>query len=259
MKAALRTFGTLGVLLFGITFGLTWGAPGFVEDAARDFIQDRIEAETVERIAAMPLPNADGTLGRIAETLLRENERELARWRAALEVWVRTELTAVMAEMGNLDCACRVKYARLVREGIEIHVASLQAVREALTDFMKATYIQVARKVALDLRIFSGSNLVIFALLLAASLLKPRAAAHLLLPGTLLLLSTLGCVYLYLFRQNWFFTVLYDDYMGFGYLGYVVLLFGVLCDIALNRARITSRIVNALLSVAGSAVSVVPC
>lgn len=67
------------------------------------------------------------------------------------------------------------------------------------------------------------------------------------------------CSYFYVFEQNWLLTVIFNDYLGFTYLAYLAVVFGLLCDIILNRARITTRIVNTVLEAIGSAASAVPC
>ncbi len=67
------------------------------------------------------------------------------------------------------------------------------------------------------MRIFFGSNAVMFLILLAISLLKPKAVAHLFLPGVFLLVATISASAIYLFGQDWFYTILYNDYMGFGF------------------------------------------
>jgi len=47
--------------------------------------------------------------------------------------------------------------------------------------------------------------------------------------------------------------------MGFGYLAYISIIFGVLIDIVLNKARLTSNVINGIANVFGSAISVGPC
>ena len=59
-----------------------------------------------------------------------------------------------------------------------------------------------------------------FSLLLLASFLKPKAVIQLFVPGLLLVTSTLVCSYFYLFEQNWFFTIIYNDFLGRWYLAY---------------------------------------
>ncbi|MFM2198747.1 MAG: hypothetical protein RLZZ505_2179 [Verrucomicrobiota bacterium] len=86
----------------------------------------------------------------------------------------------------------------------------------------------------------------------------PRSL-QLFVPGLLAATSAVVCSYFYIFEQNWLLTILFNDYLGFGYLAYLAVVFGLLCDIILNRARITTVIVNAVLEAVGSVASAVPC
>lgn len=69
----------------------------------------------------------------------------------------------------------------------------------------------------------------------------------------------LVCSCFYIFEQNRPLTILYNDYLGFGYLAYLAVVFALLCDIILNRVRITTMIVNAVPEAVGSVASAVPC
>ncbi len=82
---------------------------------------------------------------------------------------------------------------------------------------------------------------------------------HLFLPGILLVLSTAICSYFYIFEQNWLLTLIYSDYLGFTYAAYLAIVFGFICDVVFNNARITTEIINAILNVTGSAATVGPC
>jgi hypothetical protein len=63
----------------------------------------------------------------------------------------------------------------------------------------------------------------------------------------------------YLFEQNWFHTILFNDYVGFGYFAYLGVAVAFLADIAFNRARVTTDLINAVLNAVGSAVQALPC
>ena len=146
-----------------------------------------------------------------------------------------------------------------LRRGIQAEISLLEAGNARLLDFMKTRYMDIVTRLGLDLRIFTGANLAIFSLLLIVSFAKPRAIAHLFLPGILLLVSTLISSYFYLFEQNWFFTIIYSDYVGSGYLAWVGLLFALLCDIVFNAARVSTQIINWIFQVLGVAAQLSPC
>jgi hypothetical protein len=75
-------------------------------------------------------------------------------------------------------------------------------------------------------------------------LLRPEAVRLLFVPGVLLAVATLVCAYLYVFEQDWLLTLIHGDYLGFAYTAWLGVVFLLLCDIALNRGRITVQILN---------------
>ena len=100
----------------------------------------------------------------------------------------------------------------------------------------KARFQEVIEKLRLDLMIFTGSNVFVFALLLWTTFLGPRARKALVLPSFLLTLTTLGSSAVYVFGQNWFFTILFDNYLAYSYASFVLLLsFFFLCVFRVRR------------------------
>ena len=164
-----------------------------------------------------------------------------------------------LAEIRDLDCECRDKYAQTLQRRFELDIALLQAANDEVVDFIQATYMQVVAEVKRDIRVFTGSNAGVFLLLLLVSLLKPEAISHLFVPAALLSVAALTSSYFYVFEQNWLLTIIYGDYLGFAYLAYLGLVFFFLCDIVLNKARVTTRIANAVFEAAGSSVTWAPC
>lgn len=258
-RYALRIIGVLGALVFGAIFYLTYGVPGYVEEIGKAFIRDQILDETNARIEGLGSERKDGKLVAFAQTLYRQNQAQIEAVQQQLRSKAHERLADVVTQMRDLDCACRAKYAQMYKEGFEFRLASLQSVNEKLLDFMRTKYMQVATELTRDIRIFTGSNTLVFVLLLLLSFLKPKAVSQLFVPGVLLSTATLLCSYFYIFEQNWLLAMIYNDYLGFVYLAYVFVVFLFLCDIALNRARVSTEIINAALEALGSAASVSPC
>ena len=142
---------------------------------------------------------------------------------------------------------------------MKFEIVSLEKAKEKLAIFAQAKYMEIVEKLTLDVRIFLGVNALIFLFLLVASFLKPKATEHLFLPSVLMLISTVICSYFYLFEQNWFYTIIYSSYTGFGYVAYVTIVFGILGDIVFNKAKIVTEIINLFFNAIGSAFSVVSC
>ena len=100
--------------------------------------------------------------------------------------------------------------------------------------------------------VLAATNLLAFLALLILSALKPQHIAPLFVPAILLCIATMASSGFYLFGQNWFFTILYADYTGFAYAVWLILIFGLLCDIALFKARVTRGIVHTLSAIVGA-------
>ncbi len=259
MRIILRIVGLIGVLIFGTSFYFTYGVPGGVEEIAKDFVKERVEEETREKIDSIALAASESKLGKIALKLMKGREKEIEQLKVKLQEKAYEKSSAVIAEMRDLSCECRVKYAQSLKENMEFRISGLEVMNEKLMGFMKSKYMEVVNKLTQELRIFTGSNLAMFAVLLFASFLKPKAIIQLFVPGLLLAVSTLICSYFYIFEQNWLFTIIYSDFIGFGYLAYVGGLFLWFCDIIFNKARVTTEIVNMALNAIGSALQAVPC
>jgi hypothetical protein len=258
-KALLRIIGAAGIGIFATFFAFTYSIPGWVENFAADFIESEVTEEVDSRIDGFEVSAGDGVVSRVAAALYQQNEREIARLKDALKVEAHERMATAMAQIRNLDCECREKYAQLFESGFQFDLVLLQAANDRIVDFIQMTYMQVSSELKRDIRVFTGINAGIFLLLLVVSFAKPQAIGQLFVPGVLLALATVVCVYFYIFEQNWLLTIIYGDYLGFLYLPYLGVVFLALCDIVLNRARITTRIANAILEAIGSAASLSPC
>ena len=77
---------------------------------------------------------------------------------------------------------------------------------------------------------------------------------------TLAILGAVGLAGgLYLFNQDWLHTIVFGDYLGWGYAAYLAVVALLLADILMNHARVSTRLVNLGLQLVGSAASAVPC
>lgn len=261
-KITLRGFGLIGIVLFLPLFIFTFADPQLIENSGKSFIEWKLKQETDKKINSIRLPEEKGfekLLGEKAAELRKETEQKLETIRNQLKADAPAILAAQIAKMRNLDCECRKKWEHHLRTSMQLEIASLEAAKAKLIDFSQAKYMEIVQKLTLDVRIFLGVNSVIFIFLFLISFLKPQAINHLFLPNALMLLSTIICSYFYLFEQNWFYTIIYNDYTGYSYIGYLIIVFAFLCDIVFNMARVTTGIINAILNAIGSATSLAPC
>jgi len=259
MKYALAIFASLGMVCFAILFTLTFSMPGFVEDIGKSFIKQQVQKSTNEFVDKIALTSKDSSLAKFAQKLIDKNTQEIAQTKNKLKYRVGEKLAKYIAEMRDLDCECRKKYAQSINASYQSTISSLTFENAKLESFIKTNYMTVVDKLKLDIRQFAAANFFAFVLVLIVVLLKPRALIQLFVPAILLMISTVICSYFYLFEQNWFFTIIYDDFLGWTYLAYLMVVFGFFLDIVLNKAKVTTEIVNAIFEAIGSALTAVPC
>jgi hypothetical protein len=257
----LRALGIIGTASFATLFIFTWATPDWVERAARDFITAEVRNQVQVHIDGVGA--AGDALSRVAGALQRQNELVARAARAELEAAIHARVDDALSQIRDPDCRCRSLIGTMLAMGrtmVPLNAISLaETASPRLTQFVQMKYLEVVAELKRDLRIFTATNALACALLLLLSFARPRAIDHLLVPGVLLATAVVTCAYLYLFEQNWFHTVIYADYLGFAYLAYLGVIFGLLLDIVLNRGKVVTVLGNGVLSVVGSVISLTPC
>lgn len=241
----------IGSTVFGAALAVSLLNPGFVERVAKDIIRHQIEVKVREKIDALE----SGFLSSRAGAILHTQEQELQRIRQMLASQLPERIGRVMHEMADLDCECRKKLEGAVRSGLEARAASVLQMQERLTALIRTQYMDTAQQLTREFRIFTGSNALAFLLLGVAVLVRRTAGVHLVPAAVVLIGASAVASTLYLFHQNWLHTLLFSDYLGWGFVAYLALLYAFLCDVLVNRARVTCELLNAV----SSGVEVVPC
>jgi hypothetical protein len=261
-QISLRGIGLLGIVIFAPLFLFTFLDPNLIESSGKTFIEWKLQSETTSKIDSIQLPaptRLEKLLGNKAKEKRNKVEEELASLKRQLEADAPAIIAAQIAKLRNLDCECRKHWEQKLKGSIQMSIVSLEIAREKLIEFSHVKYMQIVAKLTMDVRIFLGANAFIFIFLFMASFLKPLAVKQLFLPGGLMFVSTVICSYFYLFEQNWFYTIIYNDYTGYSFIGYLFIVFAILCDIVFNKARITTEILNVCLQALGQAGNLVPC
>jgi hypothetical protein len=255
----LRALGAVGTALFATLFLFTFYRPAWVEVAARDFVTSEVQKQIDSHVAGLDVASDSNTLQQAASALVRQNAQRIENLKTALRMRLHERIADALAQVRDIDCKCRDRIAGFLEAEMSGSLAMLNASNARLTDFIQAKYLRVVADLERDIRIFSGANVVACLLLLLLSFAKPRAVNHLALPGLLLALAIIVSSYCYAFEQNWFFTIIYSDYLGFAYLGILGFVFGLLLDIFLNRGRVTTHLGNGALHVVGSTLTLSLC
>ncbi|MDA0663216.1 MAG: hypothetical protein O3B08_10315 [Proteobacteria bacterium] len=110
-----------------------------------------------------------------------------------------------------------------------------------------------------DLKIFSGSSFIALFAAFLLSIFRANAAAHLLPFSIALSASTLTAVIWYVFGQDWVMTMIYSSYWGWAYPAVLSVIAVFLAEIAVNKARITTAVLNSIGNALGGLFHLIPC
>jgi hypothetical protein len=255
----LRVGGIGGFVLFTFFLVLTFHRPAWVEDFARGFIEREVRARVDAEIAAIAPPEGGSLLESATREIYRRNSQRIDELKTQLRDRSQDLVLVALDRVRNLDCECRRRLEQRWRH-LELQaLAQLVSDNERIQGFIQNGYMQVVHELQREIRIFAGTNASCFLLLILVSFGKPAATRHLLFPGVLLLAATSFCAWAYLVSQDWLLTLIHGSYVGYAYVAYVGVVLLFLCDIAFNRGRATSAVVNGAASSVGSAFSLPLC
>ena len=75
-----------------------------------------------------------------------------------------------------------------------------------------------------------------------ASFVPTRRRNLIIYPTVLLCISVAVCSGFYLFNTDWFYRLLFQNFIGFGYTAWLAVLFLFLADVTMNEARVTMKL-----------------
>ena len=249
----------VGAAVFVSLFLYITLAPKDFDQRTRDFAISKVRAEVDQQLG--DIANSDNAT-RISEFAGRISGRLQARvdgMRASLDSGIDVVIADILAAACKLDCERRDEAAAAVRGFFEGSLERYGFALDRLSDLVEGEYDEVMDELRIDLKIFSGSNAVALCFAFLLSVFRGRAAAHLLPISICLTVSTVIAVLWYWQGQDWITSILYSEYWGWSYsivLGGLSLL---MVDIAANKSRVTSTVMNWIGSVFGGAFSFVPC
>ncbi len=235
------------VNILGASF--TFINPSTIEEKARVYIAEKIEERVMEEVNKV-LPNLESdTLSRGLNVLGNVLGDELDGINAFLDGDLRQSILSVVEGVCVYDCDSRSLIVEAIINLNEDRAIELSNGLNNIESFIKGEYYVLIEKILLDLRIFFVTNAIIFGLILLAYTGFRERKMKLTVVINIAILSTLTCILFYIFRDSWFYTILFDNYWGYAYVTYNVLLFAFLMDIIFNKARVT----DVIMSVIGTA------
>jgi len=145
------------------------------------------------------------------------------------------KISKIVSSMCGYNHVLKRPISEEMTQSLKQKIYRLKSAQDRLKDIVEGKYIEIFGKLLLDIRIFCASNASIFFLIFFISLVTSKNTKFLILPSILLFISTTLASAIYLFGQNWFYTIVYNSYMGFGYLGYIGFIFMQIMDINLLK------------------------
>ncbi|MBO9661777.1 hypothetical protein [Dokdonella sp.] len=255
MRGFLMTVGLAGALLSGLAFALTLLEPILVERSARTLLQREIERRVGHRIGEL----SDSRIGALARRTLDRVGKDAEAVEQAIRKDLPQRIADVVGNMLDAGCECRRRIAQLLTRNFEERAVSLEQMRQRLTTWIEAAYASVAGNLLREVRIFTGTNAFAFASIGLLAWRRRVATLQLLLPAAIVLCAVAITGGFYLFGQDWLHAIVFNDYVGFAYTAWMLVVASLLGDIVFNRAQVTTALVNACLEAAGSALRAVPC
>lgn len=238
----------LGVIVFAVLLAVVQSNARSFEARAQTFIIHEIEKQVGVTLESVPIESFTDRFSQQAEA----RQRELM---AAFSDFI----VATVGAMCRLDCAQRAQLEAALEEIYHRQLAALNVGLQKMRATVEGRYRETLAELRRDVVIFLSVNLVVMGATPMVALGRGAAARHLLPIATVLTASTVITACWYVFGQNWLWTIIYADYVGWTYLGILTVLFIFLADIALNRARATREALNVVARLLRSGVSWSPC
>jgi hypothetical protein len=244
MKLLLNTSATFFLIVFSAIFILTVKTPKSIENSAKSFIKKQIESEVVELIIKKNISlsvshtlNIGEKVGlKIDDTKFKKQvKKELPK---LIETVVSYKLTENLKKNG---------FKKLAKSSSSF-VSKFKVGERKLDLLIEEKYDEIKKNLKNDIRIFSGINAFLFFLLILLSA-KNQNSKGIILPGFLLFTSTIISSIIYIFGQDWVYVMMYNSYLGFGYLAYVAIILYFLFDIAYNKGEVTIQILEIITDI----------
>ena len=233
----LRVTGLAGCVLFSALLALTANQEA-VERGAQAFIQSQIEREI--RDMAELAQSIPGGL----DILSKRYGADLQRTMAALDDDLPARIAEQVAALCRLDCAGQELVEQTTKGFLENRAEQLKTAQDTLNSLIRSTYFQVLERLIFDLRLFLATNAVAFLFVAGLTFIPGRLPRTVLLPSGLLLVVTVAGCLMYAFGQDWFYTIVFGSYWGLAYAGWLAVVYGLCIDVAFNKGRVVTAILN---------------
>lgn len=242
--------GIIGVVVFGMVLL----AIQTQRDAVETHLQRVVVIEVEQQVRLVLEAEASAGTAKLAlRKLAAKYQSQAAMLENNLADNVPTIVAGLLGERCKASCQTRANLSGIIASAMTERAAQLKIGETTLQGFVVERYDRTVQNLIADVSIFSLTNLIAFASLLLLAAFKGKAARHL-APFMVMLVVVVGlATYFYVFGQDWFATIVFNDFIGWGYAVWIGIIYAFMFDIAFLHGTVTTSVLNA----AGGALS--PC
>ncbi len=249
----------LGTAAFIAFFLYVVVAPKDFDQRTRSFAITKVKAKVDEQFSKAAQSKTANKATEVAGIFSESLEGKIQTLRDSLDTGATDFVADVLAAACKLDCERRDEVAKAVTEFYEATITRHGLALNRMKSLIKGEYDTIMGKLRNDLKIFSGSSFIALLSAFLLSIFRANAAAHLLPFSIALSTATLIAVIWYVFGQDWVMTIIYSSYWGWAYPAVLSVIAVFLVDIAVNKARITTAVLNGIGNVLGGMFHLTPC
>ena len=197
-----------------------------LEKTALNFIKSEVRKEIHQKLDRVVNPDGKTSLGLLMDSFFKQYQDEVPLLKKDVEMYVN-EISDYIASHEQLDTTRLEKSIALLHVRSKLwEYESVKRAIGAIGDLVQDRYQSTWRGLLTDIQVFSAANIASFALILVLCYLVNEVPHYLLFCSWILVASTLCCIFLYVYGQDWFYTIIYNDFWG---TGYICILTGMFC------------------------------
>lgn len=233
----IKPMSALGMMVFAMLFGLTVWVPNLAENKAKEFIKKKILEATDRKIDHLEEQYNSATSHKRADKLIKKDHSVPNQLKQQLKKKTHAKIADVIREIADLDSKSRDDFAKGLEIITKSRIVTEDQYLHQIEHFMKRKYEELAIALVRDLRVLSVSNFLVFLIIFWNSLVSPNSNKNnLAYPTALFIGSAILLFFIYIFEQDWFYTMIFNDYGGLAYMAYLFIIFSILMGIILNKA-----------------------
>jgi len=235
MKKLFFFANSFGSILFFSIFILTICTPDSIEKSSKSFIKKQIREEVQKAIIKEKVSTA------LQLFIKKENS------------FLESIISDVVEQKVNFK---NINSKPNSTKQTSLKFFSIFLIGEKKIDYwIEDKYDEISSNLKKNIRVFAGINFILFAFITTLLFYQSDNYKEIQLPSFLLFISTVISILLYLFIQDWAYTLVYNNYLGCWYLAYISVIFLFLLDITFNQGELTMKVLEIILDIAKKFVS----